>query len=69
MRRSVRFLLLVGGLGGLMCGIDFGIIAVSLPYIRALSLYTDVQIGWIVGGVMLGGIFASAVGGLSLIHI
>jgi len=63
MRRSVRFLLLVGGLGGLMCGIDFGIIAVSLPYIRALSLYTDVQIGWIVGGVMLGGIFASAVGG------
>lgn len=63
MRRSVRFLLLVGGLGGLMCGIDFGIIAVSLPYIRALSLYTDAQIGWIVGGVMLGGIFASAVGG------
>ncbi len=46
-----------------MCGIDFGIIAVSLPYIRALAFYTDVQIGWIVGGVMLGGIFASAVGG------
>ena len=52
-----------GGLGGLICGIDFGIIAVALPYIRALRLYTDAQIGWIVGGVMLGGIIASACGG------
>ncbi len=52
---SVKFLLFVGGLGGLPCGIDFGIIAVSMPYIRALGLYNDLQIGWIVGGVMLGG--------------
>ena len=64
MFRSARFLLWVGGLGGLLCGIDFGIIAVSLPYIRALALYTDAQIGWIVGGVMLGGLVASAVGGV-----
>lgn len=52
-----------GGLGGLVCGIDFGIIAVAVPYIRALQLYTDLQLGWIVGGVMLGGIVASACGG------
>lgn len=47
---SRPFLLLLGGLGGLLCGIDFGIIAVSMPYIRALMLYNDLQIGWIVGG-------------------
>ena len=64
MRNSVRFLLLVGGLGGLLCGIDFGIIAVSMPYIRALGLYNDLQVGWIVGGVMLGGIVGSATGGV-----
>ena len=52
-----------GGLGGLVCGIDFGIIAVAVPYIRALQLYTDLQLGWLVGGVMLGGIVASACGG------
>jgi len=52
-----------GGLGGLICGIDFGIIAVAVPYIRALGLYSDAHIGWIVGGVMLGGILASACGG------
>ena len=52
-----------GGLGGLICGIDFGIIAVAVPYLRALGLYSDEQIGWIVGGVMLGGLFASACGG------
>ena len=61
---DTRFLLLVGGLGGLLCGIDFGIIAVSMPYIRALGLYNDLQIGWIVGGVMLGGIVGSATGGV-----
>ena len=64
MKSSVKFLLFLGGLGGLLCGIDFGIIAVSIPYIRALKLYTDLQVGWIVGGVMLGGIVGSATGGV-----
>ena len=52
-----------GGLGGLICGIDFGIIGVAVPYIRALGLYSDAQIGRIVGGVMLGGMIASVCGG------
>ena len=59
MRRILTF----GGLGGLICGIDFGIIAVAVPYIRSLQLYSDAQVGWIVGGVLFGGILASACGG------
>ena len=59
MRRILTF----GGLGGLICGIDFGIIAVAVPYIRSLRLYSDAQIGWIVGGVLLGGSLGSACGG------
>lgn len=59
-----KFLLLVGGLGGLLYGIDFGVIAVSMPYIKALAIYTDAQVSWIVGGVMFGGILASATAGV-----
>lgn len=59
MRRVLTF----GGVGGLICGIDFGIIAVAVPYLRALKLYSDAQLGWIVGGVLFGGILASACGG------
>ncbi len=59
MRRILTF----GGFGGLICGIDFGIIAVAVPYIRSLHLYSDAEIGWIVGGVLFGGILASACGG------
>ena len=62
-KRTESYKFAFGGLGGLICGIDFGIIAVAVPYLRALGLYSDNQIGWIVGGVMLGGIIASACGG------
>lgn len=58
------FLLFVGGLGGLLYGIDFGVIAVSMPYIKALKIYTDAEVSWIVGGVMFGGILASATAGV-----
>ena len=59
----VKFLLAVAGLGGLLYGIDFGVIAVSMPYIKALKIYTDAQVSWIVGAVMFGGIIASATAG------
>ena len=61
--RYTKFLLLVAGLGGLLYGIDFGVIAVSMPYIKALKYYTDAQVSWIVGAVMFGGILASATAG------
>ncbi len=58
------FLLAIGGLGGLLYGIDFGVIAVSMPYIKALKIYTDAEVSWIVGAVMFGGILASATAGV-----
>ena len=61
---TTRFLLAIGGLGGLLYGIDFGIIAVSMPYIKALGIYTDAEVSWIVGAVMFGGILASASAGV-----
>ena len=63
---TTRFLLAIGGLGGLLYGIDFGIIAVSMPYIKALGIYTDAEVSWIVGAVMFGGILASASAGVSV---
>ena len=64
MKKSSFYLLAIGGLGGLLYGIDFGIIAVSMPYIKALKIYTDAEVSWIVGAVMFGGILASATAGV-----
>ena len=61
---KTKFMLAIGGLGGLLYGIDFGVIAVSMPYIKALKMYTDAQVSWIVGAVMFGGILASATAGV-----
>ena len=63
-RGQTWFLLAVGGLGGLLYGIDFGVIAVSMPYIKALKIYSDAEVSWIVGAVMFGGILASATAGV-----
>ena len=64
MNRRSFFMLTIGGLGGLLYGIDFGIIAVSMPYIKALEIYSDAEVSWIVGAVMFGGILASATAGV-----
>ena len=64
MKKGSFYLLVIGGLGGLLYGIDFGIIAVSMPYIKALKIYTDAEVSWIVGAVMFGGILASASAGV-----
>lgn len=36
-RWPVRYLLFIGGLGGLLYGIDIGIIAGALPYLEATA--------------------------------
>ena len=59
-----RFLLFVGGLGGFLYGIDVGAIAVAQPYLKNLDVYSSSQLGFIVSGVLAGGIIASLLAGV-----
>lgn len=59
-----RFLLLVAGLGGLLYGIDVGIIAGALPYMEATSGLNAGQLSIIVAAVLLGSVFSTLVAGL-----
>src|SRR5580698_6256555 len=59
-----RFLLLVAGLGGLLYGIDVGIIGGALPYLEATSKLTPGELGAIVSAVLLGGVFSTLFAGM-----
>lgn len=59
-----RFLLLVAGLGGLLYGIDVGIIAGALPYMEATSGLNAGQLSIIVA-VLLGSVITLFAGMLS----
>jgi len=63
-QNSVRYLLAIAGLGGLLYGIDFGVIAAASPYIKALRLFSDAELSWIVGAVLFGGIVSSLTSGM-----
>ena len=63
-QQCIRFILAVAGLGGLLYGIDFGIIATASPYIKSLGLFSDAQLSWIVGAVLFGGIVSSLTAGM-----
>ena len=43
---------------------DFGVIAAASPYIKALRLFTDAELSWIVGAVLFGGIVSSLTAGM-----
>src|SRR5271165_5313445 len=62
--RYSRFLLLVAGLGGLLYGIDVGIIAGAYPYLEATSHLTAAQLSSIVAAVLLGTVFSTLFAGL-----
>src|ERR1039457_5275084 len=62
-RRYNRFLLLVAGLGGLLYGIDVGIIGGALPYLEATSRLTAAQLSVIVAAVLLGSVFSTLFAG------
>ena len=62
--RYARFLLLVAGLGGLLYGIDVGIIAGAYPYLEATSHLTAAQLSSIVAAVLLGTVFSTLFAGL-----
>jgi MFS family permease len=63
-RRYSAFLLLVAGLGGLLYGIDVGIIGGALPYLQATSHLTAGQSSAIVAAVLLGSVFSTLFAGI-----
>lgn len=58
-----KYLLIMAGLGGLIYGIDVGVIAAALPYIRNTADYNSVQLGFIVGAVLWGSVLSSLFAG------
>ena len=62
-KRYARYLLIMAGLGGLIYGIDVGVIAAALPYIRNTSNYSAGQLGFIVGAVLWGSVLSSLFAG------
>jgi MFS family permease len=63
-RRYNSFLLLVSGLGGLLYGIDVGIIGGAYPYLAATSGLTASQLSVIVAAVLLGSVLSTLFAGM-----
>jgi MFS family permease len=65
---SVRFLLFIAGLGGLLYGIDIGIIAGALPYLKSTAIHawnlSEQQISYVVAAVLLGSVLSSLFAGM-----
>jgi MFS transporter, SP family, solute carrier family 2 (myo-inositol transporter), member 13 len=59
-----RFLLLVAGLGGLLYGVDVGIIAGAYPYLEATSKLNGNELSMVVAAVLLGSVFSTLFAGL-----
>jgi SP family myo-inositol transporter-like MFS transporter 13 len=64
LQRYNRILLLVAGLGGLLYGIDVGIIGGALPYLEATSKLNSSELSIIVAAVLLGSVFSTLFAGL-----
>lgn len=58
------YLLFIAGLGGLLYGIDVGVIAGALPYLQATTTYNDAQLSMIVAAVLLGSVLSSLFAGM-----
>jgi len=59
-----RFLLIVAGLGGLLYGVDVGIIAGALPYLEATSGLNRSELSIVVAAVLLGSVLSTLFAGL-----
>jgi MFS family permease len=59
-----RFLVLVAGLGGLLYGVDVGIIGGALPYLQATSGLNVGELSIIVAAVLLGSVISTLFAGL-----
>ena len=58
------FLLIVAGLGGLLFGMDIGLVGGALPYLAATFQGTTAELSVIVAAMMLGGVFSTLFAGL-----
>jgi MFS transporter, SP family, solute carrier family 2 (myo-inositol transporter), member 13 len=63
-RRYNLILLAVAGLGGLLYGIDVGIIGGAYPYLETTSGFTAAQLSEVVAAVLLGSVFSTLFSGL-----
>ncbi len=67
-RWPLRYLMFIAGLGGLLYGIDIGIIAGALPYLEATASsawrLSSQQLGFVVAAVLLGSVLSSLFAGL-----
>ncbi len=63
-RRYRHYLLAVAGLGGLLYGIDLGIIGGALPYLEATSGLTAEQLSDVVAAVLLGSVISTLFAGM-----
>ena len=58
------FLLAVAGLGGLLFGMDIGLVGGALPYLAATFKGTPAELSIIVAAMMLGGVFSTLFAGI-----
>jgi SP family myo-inositol transporter-like MFS transporter 13 len=58
------FLLVVAGLGGLLFGMDIGLVGGALPYLAATFQGTTAELSVIVAAMMLGGVFSTLFAGM-----
>lgn len=63
-RRYALYLMVMAGLGGLLYGIDVGVIAAAVPYIEQTSDYTPGQISMVVAAVLFGSVLSSLFAGM-----
>ncbi len=59
-----RLLLLVAGLGGLLYGVDVGIISGALPYLEATSGLNASELSFVAAAVLLGSVISTLFAGL-----
>ena len=58
-----KYLMVMAGLGGLLYGIDVGVIAAALPYIRNTANYGKWELGFVVSAVLWGSVLSSLFAG------
>ena len=63
-KRYALYLMVMAGLGGLLYGIDVGVIAAALPYIEKTSSYTPQQLAIVVAAVLFSSVLSSLFAGM-----